>query len=159
AGRDAAPIVETAGAAAAAYAKALIEARFVMALRQRRSWDEVRKVLLDLCEKPEFAAKAMYLRPICGEKKDGLSSRFAEAVLRLMGNIVVDKSVGFDDEDKRRIHLMAIDLETNATVTDDVVIRKAVDRSSANNRQVLDGPRRNSEGKQVFLVRPTEDEM
>ena len=80
---------------AMAQATAMIQARYVMAKRFPRSWDEARIALLKECDRPEFSSlgnqgSGFYSRPVGGNKSaEGLSVRFAEAVLRIAGNMSV----------------------------------------------------------------------
>src|SRR5258708_6569465 len=78
--------LETASTVLAAQAKAQIEARYVMAERHPRDLDVVRQRMLKECRRPVFAGVARYRKPI-GKGVEGPSIRFAEAAIRLMGNI------------------------------------------------------------------------
>ena len=55
---------DTAATAVAAQAKALVEARYIMALRRPRDMDVVREKMLKECMRPSFAAVARYVKPI-----------------------------------------------------------------------------------------------
>lgn len=93
--------VETAASAVAAREKAAIEARYVMALKRPRDMDEVRVRLLKECDRPGFAEVAKYEKPVAGQKIVGLSVRFAEAAIRLAGNILTQVLIVFDDRERR----------------------------------------------------------
>ncbi len=148
---------ETASVAVAAQARASVEARYKMALHRPRDFDEVRSRLLRECKRPGFAAKAIYHKPI-GKGVEGPSIRFAEAAIRLMGNILVEAPTVYDDREKRIVRVIATDLETNATYQSDVVLEKTVERNDANGRIVI-AERMNSRGKKAYLVLATEDEL
>ena len=75
----------------------------------------------------------------------GLSIRFAEAALRMAGNIDVQMQAVFDDEWKRIVRITVMDLETNFAYTSEATIDKTVERRDAKDRQVL-ATRQNSEG-------------
>src|SRR5690242_15706526 len=92
-------VSETAGTAAAAQAKALVEARYTVAIRFPRNEDEVRQKLLKECRRPSFAAVAIYRKPI-GQGIEGPSIRFAETAMRLMKNITVETMTVYDDREK-----------------------------------------------------------
>jgi len=65
---------ETASAYVAAQAKAVVEARYVMALRRPRQWDQVRQDLLKECKRPSFANnKSAYYRKPIGDGVEGLA--------------------------------------------------------------------------------------
>src|SRR5688500_14086726 len=66
---------ELATARAEAEARALVESRYVMALRRPRDWDQVRVNLMKEVERPGFAEVAWYRKPI-GNGVEGLSVRF-----------------------------------------------------------------------------------
>jgi len=79
---------ETATSAMQASATAAVQARFVMARQQPRSWDDVRVRVLGECKRPGFAQVARYHKPI-GDGIEGPSIRFAEACARYAGNLGV----------------------------------------------------------------------
>lgn len=153
-----APTGETASAVLAAQAKALVEARFVIALRQPRDVDAVRERLLRECARPSFAAVAIYRKPI-GEGVEGPSIRFAEAAIQAMGNLAIDTPAIYDDAEKRILRVTVADMETNVTHSKDVTIQKRVERRRLADGQVALKTRTNSRGQPVFLVEATDDEI
>jgi hypothetical protein len=56
-------LVETASTAIAAKAKAMVEARYVMAMRQPRNWDQVRQDLMSRMQAPLVCAQQERLLP------------------------------------------------------------------------------------------------
>ena len=128
--QPAVPTRETSVTAVAAQAKAAVEARFLVALHRPRDIDVVRSRLLKDCKRPRFAEVARYRRPV-GKKKvngrwedsyaEGPSIRFAEAALRHMGNIDIANPTIYDDSEKMIVRVTATDLETNATLAQDMV--------------------------------------
>lgn len=149
---------ELAAASVATQARAMVEARYVMALQRPRDMMVVRQKLLKECERPRFAETARYSKPIGGGSVEGPSIRFAEAAVRSMGNIDVQTPTIFEDDAKRIVRVLVTDLESNSTYQTDVVVEKTVERKSAPDRSVL-GRRVNSYGKEVFIVRATDDEL
>jgi hypothetical protein len=160
---------ETASTAVAAQAQAEIQARYVVARANPRDWDDVRTRLLRECSRSSFAARAIYSLPRGNRFDDalgrwvpnlveGLSVRFAEAMIRLAGNIRQATATIYDDEHQRIVRVSVIDLETNADYSRDVVIEKTVERSKAGDRNPI-MVRKNSFGKDVFLLEATEDEL
>lgn len=145
--------------ALAAQMTAAVQARYVMALKRPRSWDDVRVRLLRECDRPRFAEVAIYRKPVGGSEVTGLSIRFAEACVRSMGNLYPEQQVIVDDEDKRIIRVSLTDLESNVTYTRDVTIAKTVERSKVRGGQEVVRERTNSQGRKVFVVRATEDEL
>lgn len=150
---------ETAATAVAASAKALIEARFTVAMHRPRSWNETRLKLLDACKRPRFAAGARYSKPVGGKQIVGPSVRFAEEAMRAAGNIVSDMIVRYDDADKRILAVVVTDLEANIAYSMDVTIQKVVERSRVKSGQTVVGQRTNTSGNVVYLVEATEDEL
>jgi hypothetical protein len=150
---------ETATTAMAAQAKANVEARFVLALQRPRDIDTVRVKLLKECKRPGFAQVARYSKPVGGQRIEGPSIRFAEAALRLMGNVLPEMSVIYDDNQKRIVRVSVTDLETNLTYSSDVSIEKTVERSNLKDGQVPLGSRKNTYGKTVYLLPATEDDI
>ena len=149
---------ELAAIAVAAQAKAAVEARYVIALRQPRDLDEVRQRLLRECARPSFAEVARYHKPI-GQGVEGPSIRFAEAAVRCMGNILVEQMVVFDDDAKRLVRLTVSDLEANASYSGEVTIPKRIERSRAEDGRTIYGQRRNSRGGVTYTVSATDDEI
>ncbi len=149
---------ETASAVLAAQAKALVEARFTIALRNPRDIDAVRERLLRECDRPSFAQVAIYHKPI-GKGVEGPSIRFAEAAIQAMGNLAIDTPAIYDDADKRILRVTVADMETNVVHSKDVTIAKRVERSQLYEGQVAIRTRINSKGKPVHLVEATDDEI
>lgn len=149
---------ETAQTAVAAQARAMVEARYVMALQRPRDTDAVRQGLLRDCARPGFADVARYHKPI-GKGIEGPSIRFAEAAIRHMGNIDVQTPTVYDDASKRIVRVSVCDLETNANYSVDISVEKTVERSQLKEGQVSLGVRQNSYGKATYLVAATEDDL
>lgn len=156
--REELPVVETAASAMAASAKALIEAAYVVAARFPRNIETVRQRLLSECDRPGFAAQARYLKPVGNSKVAGLSIRFAEASLRAMGNLDVQQTITFDDAERRIVKVTARDLETNAHVSQDIIVEKTVERRKMDPTREKVGERKNTKGETVYILAATEDE-
>lgn len=148
---------ETATSYVAAQAKAVVEARYVMAIRRPRQWDQVRQDLLKECKRPSFARNesAYYRKPI-GAGVEGLGIRFVEVALRCMTNVLVETTMIFEDESKEIHRVSVTDLESNLTYPMDVRVTKTVERSKADN---FISVRKNSSGRNVYTVIATEDDL
>lgn len=146
---------ERAAIAQAAKAKAEVEARYSMAMLNRRDMDDVRQRVLHECGRYEFAMAARYKVPNRGE---GFTIRFAEAVAAHLGNIYVSAPVIVEDDDQRTICVTVMDLERNLTWTKDVVIIKTVERKSADGREVV-RYRQKADGGSIAIVRATDEEL
>ncbi len=159
---------ETAGSVLAAQSRAMVEARFVMALRNPRDWDDVRQKLLRACERPGFAGSkdpkadkwgaAWYKKPV-GEGVEGFSIRFAEEAMRCMGNLDVQTMTIYDDDFKRLITVVVTDLEGNNSFPTSIVIEKTVERRKAKDGDEVLRTRLNSYGDTVFIVAANEDQV
>jgi hypothetical protein len=147
---------ETAASAAAAQTKALVEARYTVALARPRDYDVVREKLLKECKRPSFAEVARYNKPI-GKGVVGPSIRFAEAAIRCMGNIVIEETTTYDDDEKRIIQVSVTDLENNVPYTTSITIEKTVERKKRDGEVIRE--RKNSYGDTVYIVRATEDDL
>jgi len=146
-------------AATTVAARAAIEARFLIAIKRPRDLDTVRVRLLRECERPAFAEAAIYRRPVgSGKFIEGLSIRFAEAAIRLMGNMLTSATLVFEDDSHAVVRVSVLDLETNATVESDVSVSKRVERRSLSRGQVAISERVNSVDETTYLVAATEDE-
>jgi hypothetical protein len=157
-----APVAETSTAAAVQMARSAYETRLIMARQFPRAWDAVKLALFGACDRPEFAADALYaLERGKGDKKtviEGLTVRFAEEAARAMGNLLVEARVVYDDLDKRIITVSITDLEVNLTWPTDVVVDKTVERSYREGREVVSS-RLNAQGNPTYRVRATDDEV
>jgi DNA-binding transcriptional MerR regulator len=152
-------LAETSGSAAAARSKALVEAKFIMALQRPRDIDVVRDRLLKECKRPGFAEVARYCKPVGGgENAEDFSIRFMESAARCFGNLDINVIPVYEDAARRIIELTVLDLESNLSETVSLVIEKTVERRFADGREVI-SVRTNSKGKQTFLVKATEEEM
>jgi len=149
---------ETAQASMAAQARAAIEAMFVVARANPRSWDQVRVKLLEECKRPAFAKAAWFRKPQGNSFVEGLSVRFAETALRLAGNLRRGTRTTYESERARQINVFVVDCETNAESSRDITIDKTIERKNNKGRLVLQ-QRTNSAGDPVFIVAATDDEM
>lgn len=150
---------ETAATAVAAQARAAVESRYLMALRQPRSWDDVRVKLLGACRRPGFAEVAKYSKPVGGKPIIGASIRFAEEALRCMGNVLIETPVIYDDDEKRIVRATVTDLEGNLSYQQDVTIVKTVERSRQPQGQDVLRTRVNVRGNLVYIVAATDDDL
>lgn len=165
-----APVLhETAGTAAASQAKALVEARYTVALARPRDLDVVRAALLKECKRQGFAETAEYAKPM-GKKKDqdgkwveqfvyGPSIRFAEAAIRCMSNIVVQEITLYDDEEKRIVQVSVCDLEANLAYDSSITVEKTVERRSKKDGDVILRERTTSNGDKVYIRMASDDEI
>lgn len=153
-------LVETASTAIAAKAKAMVEARYVMAMRQPRNWDQVRQDLMLECRRPSFAHnKSAYYRKPIGKGVEGLGIRFVEVALRCMKNVLVETSMTFED-DAKEIHCVSVtDLESNLTYPLDVRVSKTVERSNPMDDGSYISVRKNSYGKLTYTVPANDDDL
>jgi len=151
---------EIAATAIAAQAKAMVESRYVMALKRPRNWDQVRQDLLKECKRPSFAnnKSSLYRKPI-GKGVEGLGIRFVEVALRCMTNVLCESVMVYAD-DQREVHRVCVtDLENNNTWPIDITVSKTVERSRPGDDGAFVSKRTNSYGKEVFTVLATEDEL
>ena len=151
-------------AAAAAAATALVTARFQMALMRPRNVFQARSKILDACKRPGFAESAIFRKPV--GKKDGVqqfvegpSIRFAEEAIRDLGNIDVRQQVVYEDDEKRVVCVTVMDLENNVAWPTEVAVSKRIERSFVKEGQKVHCTRKNSYGKNVYVVDASEDEI
>jgi hypothetical protein len=137
----------------------MMQGRIVQALQRPRSVDDARVAILRECKRTAFAKAALYKKPVGGNTIEGLSIRFAETALRLWGNIASESIGLFDDDAKRTVRILVVDLETNTWHARDVTILKRIERKQLKRGQTALGQRVNSYGDVVFDVEATEDEM
>ena len=153
-------VVETASTAIAAQAKAMVESRYIMAMRNPRNMDQVRQDLLKECRRPGFAnnKSAYYIKPI-GQGVEGLGIRFAEVALRCMKNVLVETTMIFEDSAKEVHRVSVTDLESNVTYPLDVRVSKTVERSKPMDDGSFISVRNNSYGKPVYTVPANDDDL
>lgn len=158
---------ELASVAVASSAKAEVEAAYIMAIRNPRNEDDARAKIMRACASPIFAQKARYRKPVGSKQVNGQwvkeyvigpSIRFAEEMLRCWKNVLTQQTAIYDDMHKRIIRITTRDLEANTAYSKEIALEKTVERSSDKGREVL-GNRLNSEGKIVYIVKATEDEL
>lgn len=151
-------VVETSAQVLAAQAKALVEARYMVALSRPRDWDMVRERLLKDCRRPGFADSAIYHKPI-GKGIEGPSIRFAEAAIRNMTNVTVETATVFDDSERRIVRVTVTDLEANVPYSQDVTISKTVERNSAKPGDNVIRSRTGSRNQTVYVIEATDDDI
>lgn len=139
-------------------ARAMVEARYALAMRKPRDWDNVRTKLLNDCGRSTFAAAAMFRKPKGDGFLEDFSVRFAEAAIRTAGNVMQATRIIRDDKYKRHLTVSATDLEQNASYDRDIEIEKTVERQNSKGRTVL-SERLNSRGQTIYIVVATEDEL
>jgi hypothetical protein len=153
-------VQETASTMAAAQGKAMVEARYVMALRNPRNWDQVRSDILTECKRPSFADnKSVYYRKPIGQGVEGLGIRFVESAMRHMRNVLVDPIMIFEDDFKEIYRVSVTDLEANITYTTDVKVSKTVERSKPMDDGSYLSMRLNSYKKAVYTVPAQDDDL
>ena len=108
------PFPEKATAAATARARAVVSARYEVALQKPRNWDQVRQEVVRECRRPSFANDkgALYRKPI-GNGVEGLGIRFVEMALRCMKNVEISTELTYEDEYKEIHRCSVTDLEAN----------------------------------------------
>ena len=157
---DVMAVTETASSAVAAQAKAMVESRYIMAMRNPRNWDQVRQDLLAECRRPAFANnKSAYYRKPIGDGIEGLGIRFAEVALRCMTNVLVETTMVFEDDVKEVHRVSVTDLESNVTYPLDVRVSRTVERSKPMDDGTYISVRKNSYNKNVYTVPATDDDL
>lgn len=151
---------EIATTASAMHARAMVEARYGMAMRRPRVMDQVRQDLMRECNRPAFARNksAFYRKPI-GAGVEGLGIRFVEVAFRCMTNVYVETTLTYEDELKEVFQVSVTDLETNVTYPLDVKVSKVVERAKPMDDGTYITARRNSRGAMVFTVPANDDDL
>ena len=149
---------ESAAFAMAAQQKAIVEARYKMALARPRDIDKVRQDMLKDARRPSFANVAIYHKPV-GKGIEGPSIRFVEAAIRNMTNILTETATVSEDDERRVIRVAVSDLETNTYFSQDVTVTKTVERSKLPQGEKPIRIRTNSYGKPVYVLHGTDDDI
>jgi len=153
-------VQETASTMMAAQGKAMVESRYVMAMRNPRNWDQVRLDIMNECRRPSFAnnKSVYYLKPI-GQGVEGLGIRFVESALRHMRNVLTEPIMIFEDDTKETHRVTVTDLEANITYSMDVKVSKTVERSKPADDGSFISMRRNSYNKPVYTIPAQDDDL
>jgi len=157
-GRSIVRSAETAAGALAAHAQATMQARIFLARTNPRDWDRIRVLVLKECKRDGFARAARYAKPVGGKKIPGWSIRFAEAAFRILGNCMQETVIVFDSDKVRGLEVRLVDLESNNSIAYPILLDKTVERSDPRGQAPLD-IRINSEGREVYLIRASEDDL
>jgi hypothetical protein len=151
---------ETSASMLASRARAEIQVRTEQALRFPRDEENARKRLLKACESVAFADAAIYAKPMGpGKEITGLSIRFAEEAARCWSNLDVSVIVISEDDDRRVLEAVSVDLETNHIERAQFIVPKFVERSSVKQGDEVIGSRQNSRGIAVYKIRASDDAM
>jgi hypothetical protein len=150
---------ELQAAGAAALQKATIEAKFTIALHNKRNVMDARSKLMEACRRPKFAEAALYSKPVGGRRIEGRSIRFAEAAIQMWGNIDISASTVWENEHQRLVKINVTDLETNTSYGDEILLNKTVERKFLKEGQYAISERLNSNNEKVYLVAATEDDL
>jgi hypothetical protein len=153
-----------------AKARADVEAACIMAKRWPRNMNDVRQDVVAECNRPGFAAVALYAKPVGSklnettrkwEKQfaEGLSIRFAEVAMRCMGNMEATSETIYSDNSVEMIRVTVIDYERNSRWKRDISVPRTVERKQLKKGQKPLGERLNSYGDRVFIVEATDSEV
>ena len=129
-----------------------------LAMMRPRNIMTVRDNILRTCSRPEFAEAAIWSKPVGGKTLAGPSIRLAEQLAREMGNIKIQKLMIEDTDERRTIKIIGWDLESSMSYSEDIIIKKVVERRQAKGRDVV-YERQNTHGDTVFGVTATDDEL
>ena len=168
-GVEATALGDLAGSASAAAAAKEIEVRALLAERHPRKLEVFREKLLRYCADPGFAEQALYSRkvgrkqnPVSGEWEDNyavnFSIRFIEAALAIYKHIYPVTRIVYEDQKRMLINVQVYDAENNVGYSQDSMLPKIVERKDLKDRVSL-GERFNSDGKRIFIVEATRDEL
>lgn len=152
--------IESAATAVASQAKAMVEARYTIAMHRPRNWEQVRQDLLRECRRPSFANnKSAYYRKPIGQGVEGLGIRFVEVALRCMTNVLIETTMIFEDAGKEVHRVSVTDLESNITYPMDVRVSKTVERAKSADDGSYISVRTNSYGKKTYTVPANDDDL
>jgi hypothetical protein len=156
--------------ALAAKETAAIQARYALARRFPRSVANFRVDLLAEADRLTFAETAEYARPVGKELNKetgrweekiarGPSIRLIEAGLRLYSNVSTEVVPLHDDARSRSVRVEVTDLQTCVSFSTTISFEKTEERSSLKDGQEAISRRKNSHGKDVYIVVATDDRV
>lgn len=148
-------------AGAVAAAEAWLKAACAMAKRFPRDMDVVRQNILKECERPQFAAVAMYSKPVGNTKVTGLSIRFAEAMMQAMGHIHTTNQTLADTEEFRKIEIRVWDADRMNSHADEATVTKTIERKSVPKERMGEvvRTRHNASGDILYIIRAEEGDL
>lgn len=149
---------ENSAIAMAAKQKAIVEAKYMMALARPRDYDKVRQDMLKDASRPNFANVAIYHKPV-GKGIEGPSIRFVECALRNMRNIDTNADTISEEDERRIIRVSVTDLESNSSYSQEITVTKTVERSKLPQGEKPIRIRTNSKGQPVFILHGTDDDI
>lgn len=156
--------------AAAAAAKAEIEARIIAARKWPRDVEVFREGILKDCRRPGFAGIALYTKPV-GRKRNpesgeweaayvvDFSVRFIESALQHFGNVHITARIGYEDVDRSLLTVQVVDVQRNVGYSTDAMLDKLIERKEVKAGRKARGMRENSYGDVVYLLEATKDEF
>ena len=155
--------------AAAAEAKAEVEARFAFAAYKPRNMERFTKLLYGACDDLAFADVALYSRPVGrkqnekGEWEDevhtDLSIRFMETALQFYGNVYIASRIISENDQHVQVAVSVLDCESNLTYSNGMLVPKVVERRNAPRDRVVRGRRFTSSNREVYLLEATDAEL
>ncbi len=161
---------ELAVASAQAKTTAMVQARFVMAMKSPRDPMVVREDFLARCADLDFAEVAIYRRPQ-GKKKDeesgrwveniieGPSIRFVEGMIQCTPHMGIESSTLYDDEDKKVLLVSVVDYQRNTNASAELTIQKTIERRDLKKNQKPISVRTNAYGDPVYILPATDDDV
>lgn len=151
---------EASSAIMGARARAEIEARTIVAMNRPRNVELFKLNMLAACDRVRFADAAMYEKPVGGSKTaTGLSIRFAEECARNYCNLDTSVMVVSEDDERRVLEAVGVDLETNVVHRTQAVVPKYVERLTVREGDEVIGQRKNSRGVTTYKIRANDDAM
>ncbi len=151
--------------ASVAKVQAELQAMMMWAVKFPRNEEVAIEQINNRCKRFTFADAATYQLERknyqTGEVKiiRGLSIDMAEEVQRRFKNIRIETDVISETESGILLVVSGYDLENNIKLTEPVFVSKLVERSRLYEGQVAISERRNAQGKIVYTVRPSDDDM
>lgn len=142
-----------------AAAEAWIKGACAMAVKFPRDLDVVRQKLLHECERPSFAAAALYSKPVGTTKVTGLSIRFAEQAIASMQHIHVSTLTLAETDDWRKIEVRVWDAQNMVSYADETTIQKTIERRSVAKGQEVIRTRPNRSGELLYIIRAEEGDL
>ena len=150
---------ETSSTAAAETAKALVQARYIMALKRPRNQDVSAQRIKQACQRPRFAQEVEYAKPIGNGTIQGPSIRFADEAIKLWGNVDIRTMTTYEDDMVRKVQIEVTDLETNVSKSQEVMVNKTIERRNPTAGREVVGKRKNKQGAWVYQIKATDDEI
>lgn len=163
--RETAGLLDFQADAGIAQVTAELQAQMLWAVKFPRDEERAFNTVMQRCKSFTFADKGTYelerKNKRTGEVKKirGLGTDLASEALKHWKNVRISTDLVSETDDSLLLTVSAYDLEANLKIPEMVFVSKTIEKSWTEDGQVVISERVNSNGKRVYVVRATDEEL